>query len=655
MEEAAGLEPAQLAAAGMSPRGILAAVRRRVEDARYAAEDLGYVAGRLVRRRPRPAAAAEGLRDRLPPRARTLLVAGVAGVAAIAALFAFTGQHLPCEVPGGDSCPPPDNAAALVPAAALAYVHLDLDPGRHQVVRLGEVAGRVPKLAEQLLGRSAELVPGVELTFTELAVELAPWLGDEAALALLPAGGGATHRLWLLAVDDPVGARDFAGELTGRANVAEHRGIEIEADGSGELAAAQVSGFLAVGSEQAVRAVIDVGAREGSASLGDDPAMVEIRDELPPERAAEAYLSGEGAEELIAEAPGALSALAPFALPEATRGVGIALGAGEEGELELAVRSLLDSGRVEAEPGFFGALDPFEPELPQRFPDDSLAYVGFGDPGRAIGDLLARAGAGEAGQAGGFEGFAAELGGAGGIDLEDGLLPALGAEAAFVIEPRAAGGDDLLAATPFLEFVASGVDADAAREALTALEAPAVAAIAPVVGARVPEFGPIEVAGVEAQSSRVSPAIELTHAIVDDLAVIATDPLGIERLAEGSGGLDGAEMFERATADFADEVSLLAFLDLRQLVAAAERLGLAEDPVYAAFSGEVRSLLALGIAVRRTSELLATDARLIVEPRDAETPLAPPEPELPRELDEGSELEPPTEIEPPDLELPGLP
>src|SRR4051794_16587295 len=55
------------------------------------------------------------------------------GIAAIVVAFGlFAVPALPCQFPGGDACPPPDNAASVVPADALAYVHIDTDTSSGQ-------------------------------------------------------------------------------------------------------------------------------------------------------------------------------------------------------------------------------------------------------------------------------------------------------------------------------------------------------------------------------------------------------------------------------------------------------------------------------------------------------------------------------------------
>jgi hypothetical protein len=143
-------------------------------------------------------------------------------------------------------------------------------------------------------------------------------------------------------------------------------------------------------------------------------------------------------------------------------------------------------------------------------------------------------------------------------------------------------------------------------------------------GLKAPVFDRREIGGVEAHSLRLSPTVELTYAIFEDLLVIATGPHGVGRVASGEGGgLDGADRFEQATDGFPDEVSLLAYLNVADLLRLAEREGLSEDPAYAAFAPEIRLFDGFAAAVRFDDGLLATDARLVLGEEEREQDLAP--------------------------------
>ena len=56
------------------------------------------------------------------------------------ALWLVAVPALPCQAPGGDACPPADDAIHLVPEDALAYVHLNVDPGTEQYQEAAKVA-----------------------------------------------------------------------------------------------------------------------------------------------------------------------------------------------------------------------------------------------------------------------------------------------------------------------------------------------------------------------------------------------------------------------------------------------------------------------------------------------------------------------------------
>jgi hypothetical protein len=561
-------------------------VRERLKSARYALADLAYLIGRAVGRVPR--AVGRGFGDfwgRLTVVERRRLLAAVGAVVVILLVLALAVPRFPCEFPGGDACAPEDSAAELVPADALAYVHADLDPDSDQMETAGELADATPVLSDQLISRALALLPGLAGTRAQFDSEIRPWFGDELAGAIL-GGPRGPERVVLIEAQDSEGAARFAARL------------------SGGVATEQVEGFLVLGTAAGVRAVSDA-ANGGGEPLSADATATEALDRLPAERFAEAWISPEGAQQLIAASRGQLATLTPLISPGATEGVAASLGADEDG-YELAIRSLLNAERASASPGFFAAFPSFEPELPERLPADALAYLGFDDPGRTIRALLTQASAQAPGIAGGFEALVRRLRKEGGVDVEGELLGALEGEAALSILPRGEGEEQ--SGLPFLELVADDVDEEAARRALAALQAPLAAAASRDVQA--PIFEQQDVEGVEAHSLRLSPTIDLTYAVFDGLAAIATDRQGIAALASDDGGLDEADRFKAATDELPDEVSLLAYFDLHGLVSIGERMGLAEDPLYATFAGDFRSLEALGLAVSSSEDELATDVRL---------------------------------------------
>ena len=93
---------------------------------------------------------------------------------------------------------------------------------------------------------------------------------------------------------------------------------------------------------------------------------------------------------------------------------------------------------------------------------------------------------------------------------------------------------------------------------------------------------------------------------------MATDPLGIAQARAGGDGLADSEAFGRVTAGFPDQVSLIAYLDLKDLIALGEQIGLAADPDYATLAPDLRALDAAAVSVTAEDGVIRTDANLAV-------------------------------------------
>lgn len=610
-------KPRQPQAAASRPGGLqrlrdaAGGARDRVTGLRYVFADLAYVLARLPRSVGRGVA---GFWTALPPTTRRRLVAATGVAAALILLATVVVPNLPCQFPGGDRCPPPDDAIELVPAEALAYVHVNLDRETEQLEAARELLGRMPLVGRQLVEQAVPLIAGPDGGFEPAAQ---PWFAGELATVLIPVAGG-TEQVTFAETNDSGAAREYAAAAAGSpADTDRHRGTDID-EFRGDSASAVIDGFLVTGSKAGIREVVDVatGAEEAPPLAGDQVAT-DALDALPDHRLAEAYLASDGIAALVADPEGPLASVEPLIDANGSRGAAVALVAGGS-RLELAVRSLLDPEAAESEPGFFGAFDQFEAELPDRLAPDTLAYVGIASPSETLTALLGQATVRTPGIAAGFTRLIGELRRAAGIDLERDLLGALGGEAAFALVPRDPGGDEdeILAPAgdpvPFLEFIAADVDEEAAREALARVQAPIAEAADPELGGA--GFATRRIGDVEAQVLRLSPVAELIYAFSEGQLVIANDPAAVERLAdEPDEGLADAESYERAMGDLPDERALGAYLNLRELLVFAERSGLAEDTAYATFASDLRRLESLGLVVSRDDAVLATDGRLLID------------------------------------------
>ncbi len=589
---------------------MLGAIGERLRGLRYLVSDLFFLIARFPRAVGRGVA---GFWSALPMVARRRLVAAAGAVALVLFLAAAVVPNLPCALPGGDECAPDDEAIELAPASTIAYVHANLDPETEQAEQATEIATRAPLVSRQLIGQAATLLDAG----APLGAAAEPWFAGEVT-AIVIGGGAVAEQVQLLETTDSEAALAYAESLAaGVPDVSAYRDVEISEDERG-LASAVVDGFLALGTAQGVRAVVDVATgAEGADSLADDTTAVEALEELPEHRVAEAFLSADGIEAFVTSDEGPLSTFEPLVDSAASLGVAFSLSANDDG-FSLATRSILDAERTEAEPGFFAAFDEFEPELPSQLAPDSLAYLGLGQPRETIAALLRQATVRAPGIAAGVTDLIESLRGAADVDLQRDLLEALGGEAAFAVVPRAPAEPDeqalpsAVTPTPYLEFLADDVDEEKAQEALARLQDPIAESFDPELGA--PVFEQRRFGDLDAHVLRLSPVAQIIYAILDSQLVIANDAAAVARLAEGvDDGLADADRYRETVDGLPDEPALLVYLDLRGLLSFAERSGLAEDTAYTAYASDLRRLASLGLTVTQADQTLAADARLLVD------------------------------------------
>ena len=312
-----------------------------------------------------------------------------------------------------------------------------------------------------------------------------------------------------------------------------------------------------------------------------------------------------------------MSSLDTFVDSDATAGVAAALSVDDE-TATVSIRSSLDPERTQTSPGFFAALPKFTPSLTANVGADALAYLGLGDPAKSVGSLRSQAAAAAPALLSAFDGFQEALRREGGGSVTDDLLPLLGDEAALSVEPVTAGGASqspgvlVNSRTPYVSLIAKGVDGDAAAPALAKLQQPLVGALDPVSIGQVPAFEASRIDGVQAQSLFVSPQVDLTYSTYDDRLVVATNKLGVQQARATGGGLAASPTFKALSEPLPDEVSLIAYLNLADLLSLGEQVGLAEDPGYATLAPDLRNLEAAVLAVVGGDDRIDTDLRVTV-------------------------------------------
>jgi Protein of unknown function (DUF3352) len=610
---------------------FLSAVAARLRSFRYLVGDFLYLLSRPFRGAGNRLASA--WRSISPQwRHRGVVIAGAVALIAVAALLVV--PNLPCEAPGGDDCAPDDDAIAIIPADALAYVHVNISAGTDQAEDAASVGARTPLLTRQVLGLAAPFLLGGAGETPNFTEDIEPWFGGEIAVAVVP-GGAGTQQVQMLEIADTKGAREYESSIgAGSPEPEDYQGTELREDDRG-LATAIVGDFLVIGTADGVRAVIDASASvDGAGPLAEDSIAEEALGELPTESFAQAYLSAEGIDSFLALSDGALGPFEPLVDSGDSQGAALSLTA-DDGGYRLTTRSILDPERSPEAGGFFAAFEPFEPVLPEELAPDTLAYIGFGDADETVGGLLDQATVRAPGVAAGVTDLVDRLRKEAGVDLTEELLPALNGEGAVAVVPRASAteasaeetsGDEAPdsldipsaqtiqggpADVPYLEFIADDVDDEEAADALARLQTELAKTVDPNIAN--PVFREETFGDVTAQVLQRSPTDVLAYAIFEGMLVVADDTAPIERLDESSDtGLAGAEGYQSAVEGLAEEPSLITYLDLSGLVAAAERLGAGAEGPFSTFAEDLRALQTFAVTVGTEEDVLSTDAQLRV-------------------------------------------
>jgi uncharacterized protein DUF3352 len=476
-----------------------------------------------------------------------------------------------------------DEAVRLVPSSALVYVHARVEPNSDQWRYAGEVVRKLPtlnQLRRRVLAGLARGGPPLDFD-----VSVRPWIGDEAALALLPEGRQA-NSLILLRVADQARARSFL-RGAGRPREEQHGGVTVRS--YGDLATAFVGDFLAIGRPSLVRAAIDT---RGHRSLADESLFHDTVDRLQTEDPlAYGYAPQQGVSRLLRRQGGLVARVGGLLDRPGLRAAAASVHA-ERGGLRASVSSTLipTSGKEVA---------GFEPTLVSQIPAGTIAYLGARGLD-SIFDQLAQIGA-----AGSVERvLGRELGSVGRRSLLKALQPLLGHESALVVTPPAS--------LPVISVIVANTSRKEGGEVVLALQ-PLLAQLlkTPSDAGQVPTLEPRRIGGVEAFTLRVSPSLELTYAAFADKLVVSTSPEGVRQLLGRGPSLEDNRSFAPGLRDFLQRPSSVVFLDLRRLTALAERAGLGDTPDYRAVQQDIERVGAVSAVT--ASQRSAQTAEIFLE------------------------------------------
>ena len=220
----------------------------------------------------------------------------VAGVAALGLVGAAAGGWAAAQLLGGG-----DGPASAVPAIAVGYVALDLDPTAAQKVEALRIAKKFPALAEELdLGVRDDLRRWLfEERFADVGcgldydTDVAPWVGDRMAMAAVPDGDGAASPLAVLAVEDREAAERSVRDIEECVRAADESvggaGGETEAPADEPVGVAFVGDYLLVAETQTDADSLATAAE--AAPLAEDAGFVDWMAEVGEPGVLTAYVA----------------------------------------------------------------------------------------------------------------------------------------------------------------------------------------------------------------------------------------------------------------------------------------------------------------------------------------------------------------------------
>ena len=242
-----------------------------------------------------------------------LAVVGVLGLAAVAIAGTLGYQMF-----FGSS---EDDAVALVPADAVVYGNIFLDPSMNQKRAIEDLLEKFPEApnADEARNKFVEILDEglaeIDMNFDE---DIDPWLGNQiAGWAQIPGdlmsgeagaegpleGADAPPASFLIASDDDEAALQFVEEASANSDDEltdeSYEGADYVLNEAENSAAGVVDGFLVIGSEEGFKAVVDVSG--GEDNLSDSETFTNATDDLTEDRLATFYFDGAALTEALEE------------------------------------------------------------------------------------------------------------------------------------------------------------------------------------------------------------------------------------------------------------------------------------------------------------------------------------------------------------------
>jgi hypothetical protein len=497
---------------------------------------------------------------------------------------------------GSGQAPPAIGAARLVPADALAYVHLSTDSSRPAVQAARRLTARFPDyplLYAAVMNRLDATLGGGSARF-DFARDVRPWLGAEVGVALLATSATTAQPVLVLDVRNRPRARAFVGSA-GASPAGGYDGASLLAYPSGSEVAF-VGHYLVAGPDAGVRAAIDA-ARGRVTSLARDPVYERAAASEPADRVLDAYLPAAGAQRLLASRSGVAGAIAVMLDRPGIQGTAISVSPSASGARVLVHSVLAKAARAYS----------FTPTLQSVLPSGSSVMLDVAGLDRAAPGLL---------RAGAVAGIGANIGvllhrlgsalASEGVKLS-GILSIFDGETAVALSPGP---------SPALLIVARVRNATAARGELASLETPLTTLFSPSSSAtagQIPELADTEIDGATVHEVQLGPGLQLDYGVWGDLVVVSTSIRAIDGVAARSRALASDAAYRSVMSGSgqpAGSVSSLVFLDFSRVLQLAEQTGLTSSARTRAMLPDLSNIRTVGLSSRTTGRDTTTELTL---------------------------------------------
>lgn len=511
------------------------------------------------------------------PRALARLAGALAVLFAIAALIAVF-------VLSSGPTPPATGAATVVPADALLYLHVSTDRQRSSVSQALASLRRLrvaPLLSAAVTGRLDGALAGGNGTPVNFSTDVLPWLGNEAALAVLDTSGSSAGTLIVLDVRDRTRARSFLAQESATPD-GNYRNVPLLRQPSGTTFAF-VGNYLVLGQAASVDAAIDT-AKGRAPSLAASSAYLRAAATEPADRVLDFYAPAAGVTRALIPSTGLLGALGELLYQPALSSASVTLSP-TAGGLAVRVHSALDSGLMGA------PAKQFNPSLASVLPAGSMMMLDAANLRAAASKLLAAAA--KLGIAEHAAELLQRLGGAltaQGVSLNQ-LFSIFGGETAFAVVPGSGGG------APAPVLVGRTRNPAGARAQLGNLVTPLTQAFTPPSSGTglEPEVADTNVAGATVSQLSLAPGLQADWTVWHGLVVLSTSPAAIAKVIVHRASLASEASYRATSASLPTRVTSLVFFDLGPLLRLGEQTGLIGSTTLAELQPDLQQIRAIGL------------------------------------------------------------